>query len=440
MTLPTLNSPEAESGKAGPAEKLLIAGLLFLYSQDLVLLFMNPPGTNADFFDPTAASLVTIRSIRLLSYLIFLGIVVLNFNKVKRLLVQNWILALLLLYVASSCLWSLQPATSAMRSISLAAAACFGFWLALRLTLRELLSMTALVLAVSMALSYVIIIFLPALGTSAPPHEGAWRGVFMHRNSLGAMMFLNLFIIALLLADRTRWTLLLIVDFILSLILLIFSGAKSPVIISVGVVTTVGLVVLVRKNRTYLLPGVIFLVVMIVLLSLNVESILNLFGRDATLTGRTRLWSVLASLIREKWLFGYGYEAFWVDNIGPLRRVVGAINYQPPHAHNQFIEVWLGLGLVGLLIFAALFISTCARVWNRLFDKDFLLATWTSGFLVNVVLHSLSEDYLLDAYLLSWPLFVATLVYVQSSPRAHPVRPMLTQWVTRDGTVVRSTG
>jgi exopolysaccharide production protein ExoQ len=372
---------------------------------------------------------------RLGCYVIFFTLVLLSLRAVGRVMLKNWVLMILLLYIVASSAWSIEPATSLLRSVSLVATACFGLWLATRLSLRELLTLTALVLAASMVLSFILATLVPGIGTSPPPQEGAWRGVFMHRNSLGAMTVLNMLIVLLLLLEAGRWKALLWADFVLSLVLLVGSGAKSPIVVGTAVLITLGLVHLLRQNRRYLLPGLALGTSAIILLMLNFDALLDLLGRDASLTGRINLWAALVDVIKSNWLLGYGFEAFWADHIGPLRRVVGAINWQPSHAHNQFLEVWVGLGIVGLALFFGLFISAIVRAWAWLPDQDYLHAGWSAGYLVSVALHSLSEGYLLDGYLLTWPLFVATIAYIRppiTAPRRQPVTPLRTVGMWRE--------
>ena len=83
---------------------------------------------------------------------------------------------------------------------------------------------------------------------------------------------------------------------------------------------------------------------------------LALLGRDATLSGRTGLWDAVLAAISMKPLLGYGYESFWNGLAGPSASVVAAVHWIPPHAHNGFLDLWLDLGALGLLIFGIGFV------------------------------------------------------------------------------------
>lgn len=79
----------------------------------------------------------------------------------------------------------------------------------------------------------------------------------------------------------------------------------------------------------------------------------HVLHKDATLTGRTELWTFAELLISEKPILGHGAAAFWrqgnEDAEGLWQRFgVGAragFNF-----HNQFVEAQVDLGLVGLVV------------------------------------------------------------------------------------------
>ena len=49
------------------------------------------------------------------------------------------------------------------------------------------------------------------------------------------------------------------------------------------------------------------------------DLLFSLLGKDATLTGRTGIWSAVIDSIAKRPLLGYGYQAFW---LAPGRRIL----------------------------------------------------------------------------------------------------------------------
>jgi exopolysaccharide production protein ExoQ len=76
-------------------------------------------------------------------------------------------------------------------------------------------------------------------------------------------------------------------------------------------------------------------------------------GRDTSLTGRTQVWDIVIPFAVNPWI-GAGYENFWIgERLTAIVRAVGAGLNQ---AHNGYIEIYLNIGWVGLLLLGAVII------------------------------------------------------------------------------------
>lgn len=78
-----------------------------------------------------------------------------------------------------------------------------------------------------------------------------------------------------------------------------------------------------------------------------------------TLTGRVPLWAECMKYIAERPLFGYGYEGFWT----PERRedLDSQIDWGAGSAHSAYIELWLTLGIVGLVLHTSILLLVLRR-------------------------------------------------------------------------------
>lgn len=98
------------------------------------------------------------------------------------------------------------------------------------------------------------------------------------------------------------------------------------------------------------------------------SGLLEVFGKDATLTGRTYLWREGITAAQENLFVGGGYNAFWTIGNSPAERLWDEFYITARtgfHFHNAFIEMAVGLGLLGLallVIFLLSFIATAAAV------------------------------------------------------------------------------
>jgi exopolysaccharide production protein ExoQ len=101
-------------------------------------------------------------------------------------------------------------------------------------------------------------------------------------------------------------------------------------------------------------------------------------GRNPSLTDRTQLWKILLSMHTNP-LVGSGYDSFWLGArfAQVFRSFGGAIN----EAHNGYLEIYLNLGLIGLVILVAFLIASYRNICKRLSAPapsfaPFALALW----------------------------------------------------------------
>jgi len=83
----------------------------------------------------------------------------------------------------------------------------------------------------------------------------------------------------------------------------------------------------------------------------NLNILFDFLGKDPSLTGRAELWEFVIDIAsRRPWL-GYGYGAFWYGEKSASEPVWKAFAWHPPNAHNGFIDLWVSIGFIGVLIF-----------------------------------------------------------------------------------------
>jgi exopolysaccharide production protein ExoQ len=151
--------------------------------------------------------------------------------------------------------------------------------------------------------------------------------------------------------------------------------------------------------------------------------VLSVLGKDATLTGRTVLWSTVVERIEERPLLGYGYGAFW-NTKGVLREQVRtAVGWDTPHSHNGLLDEWLDVGLVGVLMLLGAYVLAVKRAWVELRAEGGIDGLWAMSFLIMLFLGNTTESSIAQS-LLIWTLFVAVAcMRWPQRPRAGGVRP-----------------
>ena len=226
------------------------------------------------------------------------------------------------------------------------------------------------------------------------------RGVNISKNGLGAgcMIFGFFFFWHLLKTWKTergvmrRNELLLTGGFLLMIAYLLRKSHCATA--SLGLLIAIVLTILLGRRwvnkRQILAYGASVVVILIVgQLTFGIfDEIVNLTGHDATIAGRADLWRDLLAFPLNP-VFGVGFESFWLGD--RLQALWDTHWWHPTQAHNGYLETYLNLGLIGLILLLALFASTFMKIrrdlltnfeWGRLRLSLFvaiLLANWTEA-------------------------------------------------------------
>jgi O-antigen ligase len=322
---------------------------------------------------------------------------------------------LLLFIVLASALWSPAPEVTIKRGIGLAGSYVFGAYLASRYRIGEWMRLVAISLALCMLGSLAVGLLLPEYGVYFDVSQGSdvWQGLYPGRNALGRVASFAGIVFALyaLESGPKRSRLVWLGLTLLCGALLLVSDSRT------GLVTLLVLLALAPAFRTARAWGFVAalaiplgVVVLLVAIPDLTDAALSLLGRDSTLTGRLQLWDILWPLVSSHAWLGYGYSGFWLGWDGPSATVWAQTDWFPPSAHNGFMDLALGLGLVGLVVLGAAFVQAVVRTLSiahpryRL-ERSLLLASFAF-----LVLSNLTETTLLSYNFISWIAFVAACI------------------------------
>lgn len=148
-----------------------------------------------------------------------------------------------------------------------------------------------------------------------------------------------------------------------------------------GICFTFGCVVIVaaqsrafRRNPALLKVSIPVIVCLSLFLVFGVDmkaSIASAVGRNATFTDRTVLWPYLLT-VKINPLLGTGYESFW---LGPrLQQIWEKWAFRPNQAHNGYLEVYLNLGVIGVVLVVG-FLAASYRTACKALNSEFALAS-----------------------------------------------------------------
>jgi O-antigen ligase len=305
----------------------------------------------------------------ILTILLALGLVVLSkrMQKVRLILRANLPIILFFLYCLASVVWSDFPFVTFKRwtrgiadVVMILVIITDPYWEA---ALKWLLTRVAFVL---IPLSVLLIRFIPQYGRSyTVSGVQMWTGVCTDKNALGA--------ICMIFGTAILWQILRTVGdakslsrgeliakgsvFAMTLYLIWIIDSKTA--LTCFVLANV-LIVLTWIGPRFRKPAILTVIVAGMIISCFCVLFLGIgggaletMGRKADLTGRTEIWATVLPLATNP-VLGTGYEDFWMgDRLATVARNLVYLN----QAHNGYLEIYLNLGWVGLILLSTIIVT-----------------------------------------------------------------------------------
>jgi exopolysaccharide production protein ExoQ len=333
---------------------------------------------------------------------------------------RNWLLALFILLAFVSALWSIGPAVTLFRSLELLFASLVAAYFGMRLDPERMMDGLFWFGTILFILSIALVFGAPPTGTMYwPPFNGAWRGVYWHRNHLASITALLsiVYLCRMLLAFRDRNPKGVLDGFfyLLSLAILYFARSAAGYILLIVLhgfvfVAWIWLQIAQRLHRRHYLIILGIAVLSAILILSNLDVLFGLFHRDTTLTGRVGLWSHLLDIgFRRPWL-GHGFGAVWTfESFREEIKGLARWSAQPLIADNGLLDIFLHLGMIGVLSFlGVLALLTIRSVRYALAGKT-LAGFFPLLIVVYAIFANISFSLLAESEVFVWSLLVAAL-------------------------------
>ncbi len=344
-------------------------------------------------------------------YALILAMVLRTFPQFFRLTIFSPLLILCVVWCGMTMFWSVDYGITMRRSVALTLTTMAGLVLASRFTWEQMVQRIAFVFFILTLLTIFVVITNPARGIMHEIHMGAWRGPWVEKNYLGGMMTKGLIAAMCAFAMRPdRWWL-WIPTAALCFFLVIMSTSKTALLISF---MSIGIFIALRifRRLPILRAPLVYMIILSIgglatFITVAPDIAFGLIGKDATFTGRTDIWTWLSASIRQNWLLGYGYGAYWADPLGPSYWVRTALQWGVPSAHNGWIDLWLAGGLVAVVLFGVYMLMILVLAIDRIF-RGGSETYWVVLSTLMFIAFSLSESTILQQNDISWVMFVAT--------------------------------
>ena len=227
-----------------------------------------------------------------------------------------------------------------------------------------------------------------------------WHALFPHKNDLGP--FLAIFFGIVIVADKNRWTrwpTLLITG-------LMLLGSQSITGLTSAMVAVAAFAWLRANERAddrVLSIAVVVTTVIAVAGALGARAGLPIFleatGKDPTFSGRTDIWAAVWGAVVDRPVLGYGRGGLFFTPANDISiELWRQIGFRAPHAHNGVLDLTSQLGVIGLALFAALFLSTFRGAIHS-YRRGEQFGSFALVFLATLTVASLSEPVFLGPYM-----------------------------------------
>jgi len=358
-----------------------------------------------------------------------------------------------------SIAWSFYPGASALGVGLQWGTTLAALYVALVLTWAELLRTFSNALRFILALSLLFELFVGGVlqravlpffvdyGTDTVPQAFYWsrglllsggpiEGIVANRNLLGFLALLAVIVFAVQLAAKTvrrGWGVFWLALAVLTLLL---TRSATVTLTALVVLAALGLALWARgvspqaRRPVYVVAAASVVAATTALIAFF-PLLLDAFGKSEDLTGRFDIWASVAELAGQRPVFGWGWVSYWVPWVEPFDGLAVRNGVTYLQAHNAWLDVWLQLGAVGLVVFAALVLSTLWRSWFLAIDRPRLGVADTAPYAASALLpllvmaallaQSLAESRLLIEY--GWLLLVVMAIMTkrqQGTPAPMP--------------------
>lgn len=351
--------------------------------------------------------------ISLLIYLVTFVLLALRWKRVFFTVSRNKFIWMLIGIVCFSYFWSVSPAQTFRFSVYATGTTAFGLYLATRYSLEEQIDLLSWTYAAMIILSVLFAVALPQYGIMGGVHEGAFRGVFTHKNQFGAMMVPAgvVFLLQALRGKGSSWIYWILLGTTCGLMVLSRSTTALGTLI---IMLTLCVIYRIFRWRYEVMVSVILAAIIVGIVGIlwfnnyiGSDSLLGAVGKDTTFSGRTYIWQYVWDQIQKRFWFGYGLAAFWNGFDGPSGYIQLAMRISVVYAHNGFLDIWLSIGLVGLSIFFAGYIGTASQSLMLLRKTKSPEGFWPLLFLTYLLLSNLSEGTITAMNTSFWAIYTA---------------------------------
>ena len=329
----------------------------------------------------------------------------------------------LLAWMALSVSWTNLSRYASIDAVALAVTAGAGLYLGSRFTSRQIVVIVSFAMHCGVLLSYIA---AKRSWSESIDGDGNWVGIYFNRNSLGPVAMLGLItgvLIAVSLwrarefAYRFHLLALVLLSIVLDVVVYIRSGSSTSVGAAVvAIITGITWLIVgswqmksqapIQAIERVVYPVFVVFTLLVAWVGFRYQTtIIGWFGKADFFNGRSALWHYSWTGFLDRPFVGWGWRAAW-STPEFLKRDLWWTTSGASWSHNGFLEILLGGGIVGGLLFAGYVLWSGQRIIGLAVSAP--SETWRVAMAMFVLVACTQEVFIIGNHFL-WLLLVAVL-------------------------------
>lgn len=366
--------------------------------------------------------------------LIIIGVIILLKRNIswRSAINQNIWISLLFLYCGVSILWSDFPSISFKRFVK-----DIGNIIMVLIVVTDQKSEDALNLLLKrfgyilLPLSITFYKYFPEIGRGYDGFTGKLivTGAAINKNALGALCLVSLIFLIwksyfkpkeeIIYSKETEYYINWIMIIMAIWLLVSSDSSTADVCLIIGLVLIMCFELRIFKANVYALKKAMYVCLLFVgfFIVINyqvIHTIVTLTGHQLTFWDRVSLWPELIKLSSGSVLLGTGYDCYWLGE--RMEILWNKYWWHPTEAHNGYVEIFLELGVIGLILYCIFFVTCFNKIFKRIAggDKNAILQL---AFFIVVLFYNITESAFKGLHLMWYVLLLVTIVYKHGENR-----------------------
>jgi O-antigen ligase len=361
--------------------------------------------------------------INALAYIIVIPLILGCWKRCLYLGTRDLTLILPHIIAISSIVWTVAPSTTSDSIRGLIRTTLIGIYLAARYSPLEITQLFARIFTLAGFFSYIAIFLFPSHGIKPSNADGVlgWAGIYTFKLGLGSAMSLAAILALLNTLHGKNNRLLSLIGFFLAVTLIIFSKSSTCIIALVAGLFILPLYSISKQQYKFrvlmFMTGLLLSIAVAALVAINFELIMvEVLGKEPTLTGRLPLWQAIIDQASERPWLGHGYgRAMWNSIYGlqairknPLGWPSVNDDISKFHSHNAFLEIFTQIGGIGLSLFLINYVIVLWRLSSLVLSTKKAEYFWMiQSTIVMTVAGFTDGNWILEANQTAWMLYVS---------------------------------